>query len=168
MGRRNYAIILLLARLGLRAGEIVSLRLEDVEWRSGMLDVLGKGNIRRRLPIPPDVGAALVSYLRYARPRCCDRHVFLCMNAPHRGLGHSSTVSSIVALALRRSDMSPARRGAHLLRHTLASSLLNRRTPLMEIGQLLGHRCSQSTEIYAKVDIKNLREVAQRWPGGKA
>lgn len=167
MGRRNYAIILLLARLGLRAGEIVALRLEDIEWHSGMLHISGKGNIRRRLPIPPDVGAALACYLRYARPRCRDRHVFLCMNAPHRSLGHSSTVSSIVALALRRADMKPARRGAHLLRHTLASTLLNRRTPLMEIGQLLGHRSSQATEIYAKVDIKNLREVAQRWAGGE-
>jgi integrase/recombinase XerD len=168
MGRRNYAIILLLARLGLRAGEIVTLQLEDIEWHNGMIYILGKGNIRRRLPMPPDVGAALASYLRYARPRCSDRHVFLCMNAPHRNLGHSSTVSSIVALALRRAAITPARRGAHLLRHSLASSLLNRRTPLMEIGQVLGHRSSQTTEIYAKVDIKNLRAVAQRWVGGDA
>ncbi len=166
MGRRDYAIIMLLAHLGLRACEIVSLRLEDLDWRNGILNVQGKGNTHRRLPIPKDVGESLVSYLRYTRPHCSASNVFLCMNAPYRGLGHSSTVSSIVALALRRANLSPARKGAHLLRHTLASSLLNHGTSLIEIGQLLGHHSSQSTEIYAKVDTKSLSAVALKWPGG--
>jgi integrase/recombinase XerD len=166
MGRRDYAVIMLLAHLGLRACEIVSLRIEDLDWRSGMLNVHGKGNSDRRLPMPKNVGESLVSYLKYTRPHCYASNVFLCMNAPYRGLGHSSTVSSIVALALRRANLSPTQKGAHLLRHTLASSLLNHGASLMEIGHLLGHHSSQSTEIYAKVDTKSLSTVAHKWPGG--
>jgi len=166
MGRRDYAMLLLLARLGLRAREVVSLRLEDVDWRGGILNLLRKGGHADQLPMPPGVGTALASYVCHGRPSCHERRLFLCMDAPHRGLGHSSTVSSIVAAALSRAGLAPARRGAHLLRHTLASSLLRRGTPLSEISQLLGHRAPASTEVYARVDLASLETVAQPWPGG--
>lgn len=166
MGRRDYAILLLLARLGLRAGEVVLLRLEDVDWRGGTLRVRRKGGHVDELPMPPDVGKALATYVQQGRPRCLERRVFLPVVAPHRGFRHSSTVSSIVAAALHRAGLAPVRRGAHLLRHALASSLLRRGAPMREISQLLGHREPTSTEVYARVDIASLQTVAQPWPGG--
>lgn len=166
MGRRDYAILLLLVRLGLRAGALVALRLDDVDWRGGQLTVRHKGGVCDRLPLLPRVGAALAAYVQRGRPRCALRTLFLCMNAPYRGLGHSSTVSSIATAALRRAGLALSRRGAHLLRHTLASSLLRHGAPLHEIGQVLGHRSLASTEVYAKVDLAGLRALAQPWPGG--
>jgi site-specific recombinase XerD len=165
-GRRDRAIILLLARLGLRAGEVVSLRLNDINWQAGVLCVRRKGGRADSMPLPPEVGTAVACYLRNYRPKCSEPRVFTCVRAPHRGLGHSSTVSSIVATALRRAGLNPPNTGAHLLRHTLASSLLGRGAGLGEIGQLLGHQAQASTEVYSKVDIRGLRSVAQPWPGG--
>lgn len=165
MGRRDYAVILLLARLGLRAGEIVRIRLEDIDWRQGEILMRRKPGREDRLPLPHEVGEALVAYLQHARPACKEPRVFLCMNAPHRGFGHSSTVSSIVAAALHRAGLTPRRRGAHLLRHTLATTLLQQGATLTEIGALLGHRNFGTTEIYAKVDFRALRPLAQPWPG---
>jgi site-specific recombinase XerD len=163
-GRRNYAILLLLARLGLRAGEVVRLELDDLDWRTGELTVRGKGSVHARLPLPTDVGAALAAYLRTDRPACATRRVFICRKAPHRGLGHAATVSTLVHAALTRAGLTPPSTGAHVLRHSLATDLLRRGSSLDDIGEVLRHRLRQTTEIYAKVDVDRLRTVAQPWP----
>ena len=163
-GRRNYAILLLLARLGLRAGEVVRLELQDLDWRAGELTVRGKGSVHARLPLPRDVGAALATYLRTDRPTCATRRVFVCVKAPHRGLGHPATVSTLVHSALNRAGLTPPTTGAHLLRHSLATDLLRHGTSLGDIGEVLRHQQVQTTEIYAKVDVDRLRTLAQPWP----
>jgi site-specific recombinase XerD len=164
VGRRNYAILLLLARLGLRGGEVVRLALDDLGWRTGELLVRGKGSVHARLPMPADVGAALAGYLHRDRPDCGIRRVFVCMKAPHRGLGHASTVSTIVRRALEQARLTPPMRGAHVLRHSLATQMLQRGASLQEIGEILRHRSPQTTEIYAKVDLPRLRELVRPWP----
>ena len=163
-GRRNYAILLLLARLGLRAGEVVRLELQDLDWRAGELTVRGKGSVHARLPLPREVGAALVTYLRTDRPTCATRRVFVCLKAPHRGLGHPATVSTLVHCALNRAGLTPPTTGAHLLRHSLATDLLRHGASLGDIGEVLRHQQLQTTEIYAKVDVDRLRTLAQPWP----
>lgn len=163
-GRRNYAILLLLARLGLRASEVVALELGDLRWRAGELVVRGKGLIRDRLPLLPDIGAALALYLKTDRPAGASRRVFLCRRAPYRGLGHPSTVSTIVMRALVRAGLAPATRGAHLLRHSLATAMVRQGASLTEIGQALRHRSPNTTEIYAKLDFGALRDIALPWP----
>jgi len=164
MGRRNYALLLLLARLGLRASEVVALELGDLRWREGEIVVRGKGLIRDRLPLLPDVGEALARYLKTDRPAGASRRVFLCRHAPYRGLGHPSTVSTIVMRALVRAGLAPATRGAHLLRHSLATAMVRRGASLAEIGQVLRHRSPNTTEIYAKLDFGALRDIALPWP----
>lgn len=164
VGRRDYAILLLLARLGLRASEVLALELSDVDWRAGEITVPGKGKTRERLPLPQDVGEALAAYLRRDRPPCSPRRVFTCMRAPHRGFANPSTVSTIVMRALERAELRPPVRGAHLLRHSLATGMLRRGASLREIGQVLRHRSQNATEVYAKVDFAALRSVAQPWP----
>ncbi|OFV82372.1 MAG: hypothetical protein A2W26_05560 [Acidobacteria bacterium RBG_16_64_8] len=164
-GRRNYAVLLLLARLGLRAGEVVTLELEDIDWRAGQILVRGKGLRHDRLPLPPEVGEALAAYLRADRPPGPSRRVFLCLKAPWRGLAGSSSVSSIVRRALSQAGLCPPSQGAHLLRHSLATGMLTRGASMAEVGELLRHRASTSTEIYAKVDFQALRFLAQPWPG---
>ncbi len=149
VGRRDYAILLLLARLGLRGGEIVRLELEDIDWHPGELTVRGKGSVRSRLPLPCDVGDALATYLRRDRPRCATRRVFVRGRAPHRGFGHPSTVSTLVRVALTRAGVSAPMKGAHLLRHSLATELLRRGASLADIGDVLRHQQPQTTEIYA-------------------
>lgn len=166
VGRRDYAILLLLARLGLRGGEVVRLELEDIDWHSGALTVRGKGSVRSRLPLPCDVGDALATYLRRDRPRCATRRVFVRARAPHRGLGHPSTVSTLVRMALSRAGVNAPMKGAHVLRHSLATELLRRGASLADIGDVLRHQQSQTTEIYAKVDLTRLRLLAQPWPSG--
>lgn len=163
-GRRNYAILLLLARLGLRAGEVVQLTLEDLDWRAGELTVRGKGSVLARLPLPREVGTALTTYLQTDRPVCATRRVFVCEKAPHRGFGHSSSVSTLVHHALARAGLTPPITGAHVLRHSLATNLLRHGASLDDIGEILRHRLTQSTEIYAKVDVDRLRALAQPWP----
>jgi site-specific recombinase XerD len=163
-GQRNYAILLLLARLGLRAGEVVRLELADFDWRAGEVTVRGKGSIHARLPLPRDVGDALVAYLRTERPACATRRVFVCLRAPHRGFGHPATVSTLVHVALTRAGLSPPTTGAHLLRHTLARDLLRHGASLGDIGEVLRHRQVHTTEIYAKVDVDRLRALAAPWP----
>lgn len=163
-GRRNHAILLLLARLGLRAGEVIALELDDLNWRTGEIMVRGKGLICDRLPLLPDVGEALALYLKKDRPSCRSRRVFICRHAPHRGFGHPSTVSTIVMRALARAGLSPAVQGAHLLRHSLATTMVRRGASLSEIGQVLRHRSPNTTEIYAKLDFETLRDVAMPWP----
>jgi site-specific recombinase XerD len=164
-GQRDYAVLLLLARLGLRAGEVVHLHLEDVDWSEGLLTVCGKGGRWRRLPLPVDVGEAIAGYLRSGRPPCSTRRVFVRLRAPHTGFAASVAIDGIVSRALTRAGLQPPLRGAHLLRHSLATTMLRRGASLAEIGQLLGHRLPQTTEIYAKVDACALSELAQPWPG---
>lgn len=167
-GRRDRALLLLLARLGLRAGEVVRLSLDDVDWVAGELLVRGKGTRLDRLPLPPDVGSALVDYLRDERASDRSRRVFLSIRAPRGAFTGPSTVSSIVHRAIERAGLEPPSSGAHLLRHSLATDLLRRGASLAEIGQLLRHRSPDTTMIYAKVDLASLRSIAQPWPGGAA
>lgn len=166
VGRRDYAILLLLARLGLRAGEVVGLQLEDINWRAGEVLVRGKGLLHDRMPLPADVGEALASYLRRDRPPCRTRRVFVCTKAPRRGFADPSTVTTIVRRALDRANLHPEFKGAHLLRHTLATSMLRSGATMGEIGEVLRHRAPNTTEIYAKVDFEGLRSLAHPWPIG--
>ena len=165
-GRRDYAALLLLARLGLRAGELVHLRLEDINWSSGEVLVRGKSSREDRLPLPADVGRALAVYLQKDRPACSSRRVFIRMKAPHVGFSSSVAICDIVRRALRRARLQPGRKGAHLLRHSLATQMLRGGASLTQIGQILRHQLPQTTEIYAKVDLTALRAVAQPWLGG--
>jgi len=165
-GRRDYAIVLLLARLGLRAKEVAALRLEDVDWDAGELAVRGKGGGIERLPLPWEVGEALGRYLRDARPTCSTRQVFVCLRAPRRGFRNGSAVGTIVRRALARADLHPPHQGSHLLRHSLATGLLRNGASLAEIGELLRHRNLDTTRIYAKVDEQALSMLAAPWPGG--
>lgn len=165
-GQRDYAILLLLARLGLRAGEIVHLNLEDFDWNSGEVLIRGKGAREDRLPLPPDVGRALAIYLRKARPPCSCRRVFIRTQAPRAGLSGPGSISKIVGRALLRAQLHPAHKGAHLLRHSLATRMLRGGASLTQIGQVLRHQHAQTAEIYAKVDFAALRAVAQPWLGG--
>ena len=164
VGRRNYAILLLIARLGLRAGEIVSLELDDINWRASELTIRGKGQFCDRLPLPQSVGEALAIYLKNDRPKCSTRRVFVRMRAPYRGFRDSTTVSTIVRRTVERSGLITPNKGAHLLRHSLATGMLREGASMTEIGELLRHRSPNSTEIYAKVDIEGLRSIARIWP----
>lgn len=165
-GKRDYAILLLLARLGLRAGEIVALQLEDVDWANAQLTVRSKkGDGWARLPLPRDVGQALARYLR-VRPPSLHRNVFVRGYAPHTPFVASGPVSVLVRKAIERADVKSARTGAHLFRHSLATEMLRRGASLDEIGRVLRHRHPDTTAIYAKVDLKALRGLALPWPGG--
>ncbi len=168
VGQRDYTVLLLLWRLGLRAGEVVAMRLEDLDWRAAEITVRGKGRRRDRLPMPQDVGQALATYLRTGRPSCSSRRVFVRLRAPHRGFASVVAICSLVRRALDRAGLQPARKGAHLLRHSLATEMLRRGASLDEIAQILRHSSPTTTEIYAKVDVSALRELAQPWPGGEA
>jgi site-specific recombinase XerD len=165
-GQRDYAILLLLARLGLRAGEVVGMTLDDFDWERGEFLVRGKGQRYERLPLPKDVGAAIVHYLRHVRPACGTRRVFIRTMAPLRGLAGPVAICCIVRRALERAGLDPQFKGSHLLRHSLATDMLRRGASLGEIGHLLRHRQPNTTQIYAKVDIAALRGIALRWPGG--
>lgn len=167
-GQRDYTILLLLARLGLRAGELVAMRLDDIDWEKGELTVRGKGGRQDRLPLFHDVGEALATYLRCGRPSCSTRRVFIRMRAPLRGFASSVAISTIVRRALCRAGMNPPRKGAHLLRHSLATQMLHKGASLGQIGEVLRHSVASTTEIYAKVDLASLHELAQPWPGGEA
>jgi integrase/recombinase XerD len=164
VGRRDYAILLVLARLGLRAGEVAAIGLDDIDWRRGELLVRGKGSRQDLLPLPVDVGEAIVSYLR-RRPRCECRALFLRVTAP-RGALDRCTIAWVVRAACDRAGL--ARVGAHRLRHTAATEMLRAGASLPEIGQVLRHREQKTTAIYAKVDRDALRTLARRWPGGAA
>jgi site-specific recombinase XerD len=166
LGRRNYAILLLLARLGLRAGEVVALNLEDIDWDASQMTVHGKGGRSTQMPLPADVGEAIAAYLRQGRPRCSSRRVFIRANAPLRGFASSVAICSIVMQALQRAGVESARKGAHLFRHTLACDLLRQGCSLDEIGELLRHQSPNTTAIYAKVDLAALHALALPWPGG--
>lgn len=165
VGRRDFAILTLLARLGLRRGEVAGLELDDVDWRAGELVIHGKGARLDRLPLPGDVGEALAEYLRCGRRPGFGRSVFLRSCAPITGLS-SAGVGSVVVRACERAGIPPV--GAHALRHTLASELLRRGAGLPEIGQVLRHQSLETTAIYAKVDRSALSRLALPWPGGES
>lgn len=164
-GRRDFAILMLLTRLGMRAGEVAALELGDLDWRTGEIVIRGKGNRLERLPLPVDVGEALAGYVRRGRPRSEQPQLFLRVLAPHRGLTVGA-ISVIVHAACDRADLPSI--GTHRLRHTVASELLRRGAGLPEIGQVLRHRSIASTSIYAKADTAALRQLARPWPGGAA
>lgn len=166
VGRRDRAVLLLLARLGLRACEVIRLALDDIDWDQAQLCVRGKGGRQSLLPLPADVGAAIAAYLQSGRPTCEDRHLFLRSVAPVRGLlDGSDGVGSIVRYALARAKVDAPHRGSHQFRHALAAHMLRQGASLPEIGQVLRHRSPQTTSIYAKVDLDALRTVAIAWPG---
>jgi len=165
-GRRDYAILLLLARLGLRSGEVAFLDLDDIDWNVGQLRVRGKGGQRNELPLPAEVGKAIAAYLRRGRPDSSSRRVFLRAKAPIRGFRGASGVGSIVRHSLQRAGVDAPTYGAHQFRHGLATEMLRQGASLAEIGEVLGHRHPQTTKIYTKVDIEALRTLALPWPGG--
>jgi integrase/recombinase XerD len=163
-GRRDFAILTVLARLGLRACEAAAMQLGDIDWRTGELTVHGKGGPDDRLPLPADVGQALVDYLVHGRPAgTATRSVFVTVRAPRRGIA-ADGIRGVVAHACQRAGI--PRVGAHRLRHTVASDLLAAGSGLPEIGQVLRHRSALSTATYAKIDRSRLRELARPWPGG--
>jgi integrase/recombinase XerD len=165
-GRRDLAILTLLARLGLRAGEVAALRLDDIDWRRGEITVRGKGSRQDRLPLPVDVGQRIVAYLQDGRPgTALGRTVFVRAQAPYRPLA-SNAVTTVVACAGRRAGLGVI--GAHRLRHSAATAMLRSGGSLTEIGQTLRHARPLTTAIYAKVDIGALRQLARPWPGENA
>lgn len=161
VGIRDFAILMLVARLGLRSAEVAQVELGDIGWRVGELTVRGKARRRDRLPLPVDVGDAVATYLQTGRPGCDDRHVFLTVKAPHRAI-RPDLVSDVVRRACRRAGFEPV--GAHRLRHGLATTMLANGAALVEISQVLRHQDLATTAIYAKVDIASLRQVALPWP----
>lgn len=165
-GRRDYAMLTLLVRLGLRPGEVASLRLNDIDWRAGELVVVGKGNRIERLPLPVDVGEAVADYLRDGRPATAQsRTVFVRVRAPHRSLSVAG-VSNAVSRTAQRAGLGCV--SARQLRHTAATAMVREGATLPDVGQVLRHRRLLTTSIYAKVDTDALRELARPWPGGAA
>ena len=162
---RDYAILMLVARLGLRSIEVARLLVDDIDWRSGEIVVRGKGRREDRLPLPVEAGEAVVSYLSGLRPRLDDRHLFLTCRAPRAPI-RADLVSDVVKRACLRAGL--ARVGPHRLRHALAEQMLRQGAGLTAIGQVLRHQDLATTALYAKVDLAALRQVAQPWPGGAA
>jgi integrase len=160
-GRRDFAVLMLLSRLGLRSGEVASLCLEDIDWRAGELTVRGKGPKIERLPLPVDVGEAVAAWLRRGRPDCAAREVVTRIRAPHGAL-KSGGIYAIVIAACERAGVPEVH--PHRLRHTVATEMLRSGASLTEIGQVLRHQSVLTTAIYAKVDHDGLRELAGAWP----
>jgi integrase len=165
VGRRDHAVMLLLARLGLRAGEVAALTLDDLDWRAGEVIVRGKGDRIERLPLPVDVGEALVAYLRDGRPTGTCRALFVRAQPPMTGMSASS-IRVVVRRGCERAGLPVV--GAHRLRHSAATAMLRAGASLEEVGQVLRQRSSQVTALYAKVDFVALRALAGPWPGGAA
>jgi len=166
IGRRDYAIVLLLARLGLRSSGGVGLELDDIDWNRALLTVCGKGGRRHEFPLSPEVGQAIAAYLADGRPQSTSRRVFLRAKAPIRGFRSAGGVGSIVRHALLRAGIEAPTYGTHQFRHGLATDLLRHGASLSEIGEVLGHRHPQTTMSYTKVDLEALRTLAFPWPGG--
>ena len=165
VGKRDRAVLLLLARLGLRAGDIVQMRLRDIDWKDAWVHVSGKSRRQTRLPLTQEVGQAIAAYLQTGRPPARTDALFLRSRAPFRALCSHAAVSVLVANAMRRAGIKrPGRGAAHLLRHSVATSMLRHGASLQEIGTLLRHRCIETTEIYAKIDVSGLKQIAQPWP----
>jgi integrase len=167
VGRRNYAILLLMARLGLRAGEVIALQLEDIDWEKGQITVRSKkGRGWAHMPLPAEVGKALARYLQHDRPRCSCRHVFVRTLAPYVPLSGSPAIAALTRSALKNAGVQSGPKGAPLFRHSLATEMLRQGASLDQIGQLLRHKDPDTTALYAKVDLKALGRLAVAWPGG--
>ena len=165
IGKRDRAILLLLSRLGLRAGDIARCRLADIDWKAGWIHVCGKSRRATRLPLTREVGEAIVTYLQEARPETNANTLFVICRAPFQSFGSHAVVSAIVNHAIRRAGVErPCRGAAHLLRHSVASNLLRQGASLQDIAALLRHRSIETTQIYAKLDVMTLRQIAQPWP----
>ncbi len=165
--RRDYAILLLLARLGLRSCEVANLKLEDIDWTAGHITVRGKGKKISKMPLPTDVGEAIASYLKDGRPtKGTSRNVFLRSRAPFAGFTTFHGITALVARAIMRSGVDTPRKGTHQFRHGLAVEMIKRGASLSEIGEVLRHANIETTFIYAKVDMIALRSIALAWPGG--
>ena len=162
--RRDRAIVLLLARLGLRAGDVAQLRLDDIEWETGSLRVSGKSRYEVRLPLPQDVGDAIVAYLACRPSTCPSDHVFLRNIAPYRPFRKGDGISSVVKRLMQRAGVVAPVKGAHVLRHTAATEMLRHGVPLEKIGLVLRHRGIDTTAYYAKADVTLLKQIAQPWP----
>ena len=168
-GRRDYAILLLPARLELRGGEAAALTLDDFDWHAGTVSVFGKGQRREPLPLPCEVGEAVADSLRNGRPaRCPTERVFVRLDAPHRGFASTVAIDRLVRRAPARAQLDPPFKGTHVLRHSLATGMLRNGATLEDIGQILRHRHPETTQTYVKVDLESLRTVAPSWPGGAA
>lgn len=169
IGKRDRAILLLLARLGLRAGDIVQLRLGDVDWKEAGICVLGKGRRQTLMPLTQEIGDAIADYIKDGRPQTTVDTLFLRSRAPFRALANHCAVSMIVIQAMRRAAVTcPSRGAAHVLRHSVASSMLRQGLTLQDIADVLRHRSVATTEIYAKVDVLTLQQIAQPWPEVKS
>jgi integrase len=165
IGRRNHAILLLLARTGMRAGEIVTLTLDDIDWMESTLCIRpGKSRGERRLPLTQEVGDALCAYLEHGRPPSLSRRIFLHVVSPFDPFNHSATVSNIAQRALKRAGVLHIPVGAHLFRHTAATAMLQGGSSFKQIADVLGHLCLQTTAIYAKLDLAALSRVSLPWP----
>jgi site-specific recombinase XerD len=162
--RRDRAILLLLARLGLRAGDVAELRLTDIEWETGSLRVCGKSRYQVRLPLPQEVGDAIIAYLKCRPSACQSDHVFLRNIAPYRPFLNGGGVSSVVKHLMRRTGVVTPVKGSHALRHAAATEMLRHGVPLEKIGLVLRHRGVDTTAYYAKVDVTQLKQIAQPWP----
>lgn len=165
-GMRDKAILLLLIRLGLRAIEVYRLTFEDIEWQAGYITVRGKSLKSDRMPLLYDVGEAISTYLRYGRPKCSTRHLFVRSLAPFKPFSSSSAISNVVRQALNRAGLNPPRKGAHLLRYSFATQMLRQGACLAEIGHILRHKQDITTAVYARIDFKQLRPLARSWPEG--
>ncbi len=165
-GIRDRAVILLLARLGLRAGDVVAMRLDDIDWNRGTLRVSGKSAKAVRLPLPQDAGEAILAYIELVRPTVANRHLFLCLTAPYRPFSGSAVVHFLVKQTVKASGLTGIPSGSHVFRHSLATSMLREGSTLEAIGTVLRHTKPDTTAIYAKVDLNMLSAVAQPWIGG--
>jgi len=165
-GVRNYAILLLLARLGFRADEIVRLTLDNIDWETGRISFRGKGGHWAQMPLPADVGEAVVRYLQVGRPHSPCRRLFLRHTAPKTGFTNSGAVATLVRRTIIRAGINSQRKGSHLFRHSLATRMVNEGSSLPEIAELLRHQSIETTNLYAKVDFHALRSIALPWPGG--
>jgi site-specific recombinase XerD len=166
IGKRNYAILLLLSRLGFRADEIVRLTLDNIDWENGRLSFRGKGGQWAQMPLPADVGEAIVCYLQRGRPHSSCRRLFLRHAAPKTGFTNSGAISTLVRRTIIRAGISSQRKGSHLFRHSLATRMVNEGSSFPEIAELLRHQSIETTNLYAKVDFQALRSIALPWLGG--
>jgi site-specific recombinase XerD len=171
VGRRNYAMLMVLARLGLRAPEVIAIQLDDIDWRAGTILIRGKGKRHDRMPLPEDAGNTIVDYIRNGR-RGSSRTLFVSHKAPYRPFVNAQILNTVLRAAFKETGLRPPQKyiGSHLLRHSLATDMLRKGASLDEIGDVLRHRSRASTAIYAKYDIEGLRSVARAWPveGGRA
>lgn len=170
LGHRNYAMLLVMARLGLRAPEVVAIQLDDIDWRAGEILIRGKGKLHDRMPLPKDVGEALVDYIRNGRAGV-SRALFVSERGPHVPFKDGQIVNSVLREAFAKTGLRPPQKwvGSHLLRNSLATDMLRKGASLDEIGDVLRHRSRATTTIYAKYDLDALRSIARPWPvGGEA